>query len=181
MSAIKDSTAGMVGAVSAEMTSTTQGFVGAAATSDMYEVEAGKIAQSRAQSPAVKDFAAMMVKAHTGTTTKLKGIIAANSIQVTPPLHLDNRRQGMIADLRGAKAADFDHRYLTQQEAAHKEAEILMRGCQGWRQCQNQGIRRPDLARGATASGHGAEAGSGRHGRHALKGDAQSTRAPPQP
>jgi putative membrane protein len=34
----------------------------------------------------------------------------------------------MIDDLRGAKAADFDHRYLVQQVAAHKEAQILMRG-----------------------------------------------------
>ena len=31
-------------------------------------------------------------------------------------------------DLRGASAADFDHRYVTQQVAAHKEANILMRG-----------------------------------------------------
>ena len=34
----------------------------------------------------------------------------------------------MIDNLRGAKAADFDHRYLAQQEAAHGEAEILMGG-----------------------------------------------------
>jgi len=40
-SAMEDSAAGMVGKISAEMTSTTQGFVTAAATSDMYEVEAG--------------------------------------------------------------------------------------------------------------------------------------------
>jgi putative membrane protein len=34
----------------------------------------------------------------------------------------------MLDDLRGAKAADFDHRYITQQIAAHKEADILFRG-----------------------------------------------------
>jgi putative membrane protein len=128
MSAVKDSTAGMVGTVSAEMTSTTKGFVTAAATSDMYEVTAGKIAAQRAQSPAVKEFAEEMVKAHTGTTAKLKGIIASNNINVAPPSHVDNRRQGMLDDLRGAKAEDFDHRYIAQQVAAHKEADILMRG-----------------------------------------------------
>ena len=128
MSAVKDTTAGMVGTVSAEMTSTTKGFVTAAATSDMYEVTAGKIAAQRAQSPAVKEFAEEMVKAHTGTTAKLKGIIASNNINVAPPAHVDNRRQGMLDDLRGAKAEDFDHRYITQQVAAHKEADILMRG-----------------------------------------------------
>ena len=128
MSAMKDSTAGMVGKVSAEMTSTTKGFVTAAATSDMYEVTAGKIALQRAQSPDVKAFAQKMVDAHTMTTQKLKGILASNNVNVTPPAHVDNRRQGMLDDLRGAKAADFDHRYITQQIAAHKEADILFRG-----------------------------------------------------
>jgi putative membrane protein len=61
-------------------------------------------------------------------TTKLKGIIAANNINVAPPAHVDSRRQGMLDDLRGAKATDFDHRYVMQQVAAHKEADILMRG-----------------------------------------------------
>jgi len=128
MSAVKDSTAGLVGQVSAEMTSTTKGFVTAAAISDMYEVTAGKIAAQRAQSPEVREFAEKMVKVHTETTDKLKSIIASNHINVTPPAHVDSRRQGMLDDLRGAKAQDFDHRYITQQIAAHKEADILMAG-----------------------------------------------------
>jgi putative membrane protein len=128
VSAVKDGTAGVVGQVSAEMTSTTKGFVTAAATSDMYEVTAGKIAIQRATSPEVKEFATQMVKAHTETTAKLKSILAANNIAVTPPAHVDNRRQGMLDDLRGAKTADFDHRYISQQVAAHKEADILMIG-----------------------------------------------------
>lgn len=128
MSAVKDKTASVVGQASAEMTSTTSGFVDAAAISDMYEVTAGKIALQRAQSPAVKDFAQKMVDAHTATTEKLKTIIASNNINVTPPAHVDQRRQGMLDDLRGAKAQDFDHRYISQQVAAHKEADILFRG-----------------------------------------------------
>jgi len=127
-SAMKDTTAGVVGKVSAEMTHSTTGFVTAAAMSDMYEVEAGKIAAKRASSAAVKDFAEHMVKAHSETADKLKSILASNNISVAPPAHLDNRRQGMIDDLRGAKSEDFDHRYLTQQQAAHEEAQILMRG-----------------------------------------------------
>jgi putative membrane protein len=128
MSAVEDATAGAVGMVSAEMTSTTKGFVDAAATGDMYEVEAGRIAEHRAQSAAVRDFAQHMVEAHTQTTDQLKSILAENNIQIAPPAHLDDRRQGMIDNLRGATAADFDHRYLAQQEAAHREAEILMGG-----------------------------------------------------
>jgi len=128
VSATEDATAGVVGTVSAEMTSTTKGFVTAAATSDMYEVTAGKLAIDRAQSPAVKDFARKMVAAHTKTTATLKSILASNKIDAAPPAHVDDRRQGMLDNLRGASAADFDHRYITQQIAAHKEADILFRG-----------------------------------------------------
>lgn len=127
-SAVKDTTSGLIGKVSAEMTSTTQGFVTAAATSDMYEVEAGKIAAERSTNSAVKDFANHMVEAHTKTTDTLKSVLASNNVKVTPLAHLDTRRQNMIDNLRGAKAEDFDHRYVEQQEAAHEEARILMRG-----------------------------------------------------
>lgn len=128
VSKVEDATAGMVGTISAHMTTTTQGFVTAAATSDMYEVAASKIALQRSSSPAVKAFAQKMIDAHTETTTKLKGIISANNIKAMPPTSVDNRRQGMLDNLRGANAADFDNRYITQQIAAHKEADILMRG-----------------------------------------------------
>lgn len=128
MSAMKDAAAGAMGTISAEMTHTTKGFVKAAAISDMYEVAAGKIAVERAQSPDVKAFAQEMVDAHTKTSDKLKELISANNIKETPPASVDTRRQAMLDHLRGAKAADFDHRYMSQQVAAHKEANILMRG-----------------------------------------------------
>lgn len=128
MSAAEDATAGVVGKVSAEMTSTTKGFVNAAATSDMYEVAAGRIALARAQNQGVKDFAQKMIDAHTQTTSELKGIIASNNLSVAPPAHVDDRRQGMLDNLRGASGADFDNRYITQQIAAHQEADILFRG-----------------------------------------------------
>lgn len=128
VSATEDATAALVGTVSAEMTSTTKGFVTAAATSDMYEVAAGKLAMQRAHSPAVKDFARQMVAAHTRTTATLKDILHEHDVNAAPPAHLDDRRQGMLDNLRGAAAADFDHRYIVQQIAAHREADILFRG-----------------------------------------------------
>ena len=94
-SAVKDTVGYGVGVVSAEMTSTTKGFAEAAATSDMYEVEAGKIAQERAQTAAVKNFGAKMVAAHTETTSKLKSALASTHPDIAPPAHLDNRRQGI--------------------------------------------------------------------------------------
>jgi putative membrane protein len=128
VSATEDAIAALVGRVSAEMTTTTKGFVTAAAISDMYEVAAGKLAAERARSPELKAFANRMVAAHTKTTATLKGILAGNRIDVTPPAALDDRRQGMLDNLKGASAADFDHRYIVQQVAAHREARALFEG-----------------------------------------------------
>jgi putative membrane protein len=127
-SAAKDAAGGAVGQASAELTTTTKGFVDAAATSDMYEVEAGKLAQMRAHMPELKKFAGDMVDAHTKTSDQLKSILARSAPNVMPPTQLDSRREGMLNDLKGAKDADFDGRYIAQQIAAHDEAVILMRG-----------------------------------------------------
>lgn len=128
MSTVQDTTSHVVGTVSAQTTTSLQGFVTGAAISDMYEVEAGKIAQQRATNPDVKAFAAKMVQAHTETTAKLKSILAGMKRQPAAPAHLDDRRQGLIDNLRGASAADFDARYMSQQVDAHKEALSLMKG-----------------------------------------------------
>jgi putative membrane protein len=128
MSAVKDATGHAVGTVSAEMTHSLQGFVTAAAISDMYEVEAGKIAADRSKNAQVRAFAEKMVKAHTATTEKLKSLLVDAGGNVTPPTHLDDRHQGMVDELRGAQDKDFDARYISQQIDAHNEALILMRG-----------------------------------------------------
>ncbi|MGH6871496.1 MAG: DUF4142 domain-containing protein [Rhizomicrobium sp.] len=128
MSGVKDTARHVAGVITAEMTTTLKGFVNAAAQSDMYEVEAGKIAQERSADPEVKAFAAKMIAAHTGTTDKLKSLIASGKLDVTPPATLDDTHQGLIDELRGAKDADFDGRYIAQQIDAHKEALILMQG-----------------------------------------------------
>ena len=127
VSAVQDAVSGAVGTVDAATTTSTQGFTEAAAISDMYEVEAAKIALARSQRADVKAFAQKMLDAHTGTTTELKGIITAEKINVTLPTALDDRRKGMIDNLTGASAADFDGRYIDQQEMAHNEASTLFK------------------------------------------------------
>jgi len=128
MSAVKDTVGHGVGVVSAEMTTTTKGFAEAAAVSGMYEVEAGKIAEQRSQNTSVKNFAGQMVRAHTVTSDKLKSDLASTHPEIQLPAHVDDRHQGMLDELRGAKDADFDSRYMAQQIDEHKEALILMQG-----------------------------------------------------
>ena len=55
----------VVGTINAELTTSTKGFVEGAATGDMYEVQAGQLAVTRAKSPDLKKFAQEMADAHT--------------------------------------------------------------------------------------------------------------------
>src|SRR6202008_2452327 len=74
--AAQDAVAAGDGTIRAELTSSTKGFVDAAALSDMYEVQAGQLASMRAQMPELKKFAKEMVDAHTMTSSQLKSILA---------------------------------------------------------------------------------------------------------
>jgi len=96
-----------------------------AAMSDMYEVEAGKIATQKGQTAPVKGFAEMMVDAHSKTTEELKGIIASEKINVDLPTKLDAKHQKLIDDLNAASSADFDSTYAKQQVDGHQEAVDL--------------------------------------------------------
>ena len=103
----------------------TSDFVQKAAMSDMYEVEAGKIASQKGKSDAVKTFGQMMVDAHSKTTEELKGIVASESIKVDLPAKLDAKHQKLIDDLNGASDADFDKTYAKQQVDGHQDAVSL--------------------------------------------------------
>lgn len=125
---VQDATAAAVGATSAATlgANTLDGYVSNAAEGDMYEIEAGKMAQEKAQNADVKAFGAMLVKDHTASSTEMKPLITAAG--QTPPTELDERRKGMLDNLRAANGADFDKTFLAQQEAAHNEALTLHKG-----------------------------------------------------
>lgn len=128
VNAAQDATGAAVGAVSAATVGqmSTDAFVTNAAISDMYEVQAGQIAQKKGQSQAVKDLGKMLVTEHTAMMNGMKPLVTAAG--KTAPTGLDERRKGMIDNLNAAPAADFDKVFLAQQEAAHNEALTLMQG-----------------------------------------------------
>ncbi len=104
----------------------TDAFVTNAAIGDMYEIQAGQIAQKKGQSQAVKDLGKMLVTEHTAMANEMKPLVTAAG--KTAPTGLDERRKGMIDNLNAAPAADFDNVFLSQQEAAHNEALTLLQG-----------------------------------------------------
>jgi putative membrane protein len=105
----------------------TPDFVQKAAMSDMYEVQAGKLAAEKGQSDAVKQFAQQMVDAHTKTTEALTGIVKSKNIKVDLPSALDSTHQKLIDDLNSASAQDFDKTYAKQQVDAHQQAIDLFK------------------------------------------------------
>lgn len=128
VNAAQDATSAAVGTVSAATVGqvSTDAFVNNAAMGDMYEIQAGRIAEKKGQSAGVKDFGKMMVTDHTALSNEMKPLITAAG--KTPPPALDERRKGMLDNLNAAPASDFDKVYLDQQEAAHNEALTLMQG-----------------------------------------------------
>jgi putative membrane protein len=120
---VQDATAGAVGAAAAPVgAATNETFVMNAAIGDMYVIQAGQIGRGAAE----KALGQKMIADHTKSSGELKPIAQALNIQV--PTELDERRRGMIDNLRGATDQDFDRVYLQQQEAAHNEMSLLLEG-----------------------------------------------------
>ena len=99
-------------------------FVKKAAISDMYEIQASQLAQTKATSADVKSFASRMIADHTKTSTQLKAILASKS-GVTAPKTIDAQHRALLSRLRAAGGAAFDRLYAQQQLEAHQQAVML--------------------------------------------------------
>ena len=128
VNAAQDAVGAAVGQTSAATLGShdTGAFVSNASQSDMYEIEAGKIASTRGKNADVKAFGKMMVSDHTAMSNEMKPLIAAAG--QTPADKLDERRQGFLDNLKQATDANFDKTYIDQQVAAHGEALTLLQG-----------------------------------------------------
>jgi putative membrane protein len=104
---------------------TTTFYIPQSAISDMYEIEAGQLAQVRARAPEVKAFAKMMVADHMKSSGKLRQFVADHPVNIAIPKNIDARRSAMLANLKNAGDAEFDAVYVGQQAAAHDEAYNL--------------------------------------------------------
>jgi putative membrane protein len=105
--------------------STPQGFVSMAASSDMYEIEAGRLAEQNGTSEGVKSFGAMMVMDHTNSSQKLQAAVMESGEGLMVPTAMMPKHQQQLTELQNA-GANFDTVYAQQQVAAHQEALNLM-------------------------------------------------------
>ncbi|UZK66667.1 DUF4142 domain-containing protein [Sphingomonas sp. M1-B02] len=102
------------------------GYVAMAGSSDLYEIESSRLALQRAQSPAVRQFAQMMIDHHTMTTQQVMQAAQAAGMTPPPPMLMPPQR-AMLDELQPATGAAFDRMYLGQQRTAHGMAHALHR------------------------------------------------------
>ena len=128
VNAAQDAASAPVGQMSAATlgANTVEGYVTNAAIGDMYEIQAAEIALERSQNAEVRELAQMIHDDHTAASEAMGLIVQSGQIDAELPTELDERRQGLIDNLRDAD--NFDEVYIDQQVAAHEEALTLHRG-----------------------------------------------------
>jgi putative membrane protein len=103
-------------------TPSAQAFVDEVGAADAFEVAAGRTAAQRAQNPAVKAFAAMMVQDHSRSAEELRTAVEQSGRALRPPGGMDAGRRAELAQLSAASPAAFDRLYVQGQVTAHQAA-----------------------------------------------------------
>jgi len=93
-------------------------FLAAAAQADMTIVHIGKMAQDRAVSSKLKDFANTLVQQHSSDYQEVSEL-AANAGQAIPK-GIDRQNDRIIAALDRSKGKTFDHAFLVRQVTEHE-------------------------------------------------------------
>ncbi|MFI5160853.1 MAG: DUF4142 domain-containing protein [Sphingobacteriales bacterium] len=116
-------------------------FVVTAANDGMAEVAAGKMAQGKAVSTRVKNFASMMVTDHTQAGNELAAIAKTKNIALPSAPNAD--AQKMAADMDKMSGKDFDKDYVNGMVDGHEKAVKLFTDA-------SQNLKDPDLKAFAT-------------------------------
>lgn len=116
---------GMRAAMSGDMTPTRgSAYVQMAASNDMYEIQSSQMAMGRVQTPAVRQFAEMMVRDHSNLSQQLMAAARASGMAMASPTLMPMHAQ-MLARLQGMTGAAFEAEYARQQMMAHEMAVAL--------------------------------------------------------
>ncbi len=94
-------------------------FLTEAAQGGMAEVELGKLASQKAQSPEVKKFGQMMVADHSAANAELKALAAKKNIQI--PADMGSSHKSTLDSMSKLSGAEFDKEYVENMEDDHEE------------------------------------------------------------
>jgi putative membrane protein len=89
------------------------------------EIEAAKIAESRAQSESAKKFATMMIQDHTQNLAESKNLARKDNFGMAKSslaTSLENDAKRSNAQIKKSAKQDFDQAYMKEQVAMHQKA-----------------------------------------------------------
>ena len=89
------------------------------AQANLNEIEGGKAAASKAQSPDVKQFAQKMVDDHTQMLNDLKALARQKSVSLPESVSLKDKAQMKM--MERASGADFDKKYMEEMVKDHQK------------------------------------------------------------
>ncbi|MBT2245024.1 MULTISPECIES: DUF4142 domain-containing protein [Sphingobium] len=113
--------------VSAISSQSSSDYLAQAGAGDLFETESSKAVLEKTQNPKIRNFAQMMIKAHQGSTAKLKDAAAQAKLTVRPPILMPDQ-QSMLDDINAASSDSVDAVYIASQKAAHQAALSLHQG-----------------------------------------------------
>lgn len=106
-------------APAAPLNATDSTFVMEAASGGMMEVEAGNLAQQKASSQRVKDFAAMMIRDHSKANDELKSMASSRNLML--PDSMMKKHKAHLNAMQRMNGKAFDKHYMDMMVNAHKE------------------------------------------------------------
>jgi putative membrane protein len=86
---------------------------------NLAEIEAGKLAASKAESPRVKEFGQRMVDDHGKMLEDLRKLATTKGVQL--PDRVGMREQAEMMKLKTASGSDFDRRFMAQMVKDHEK------------------------------------------------------------
>ena len=109
----------------ADISSADKQFARMAASGGMAEIEAAQLAQQRAGSPQVRQFASRMIADHTDANNELQQIAEQENIDL--PSQPDSKDMTAVKRLSGMNGTQFDQAYAQQELRDHQQDVALFR------------------------------------------------------
>jgi putative membrane protein len=94
--------------------------------SNTAEIDAGKLAKSRAQNPQVRQFAKQMVADHSAMNTELAKNLDLKLMDNDESQRIRQDALHSLEQLKGMQGADFDKAYIDKQVMMHEEVVAMM-------------------------------------------------------
>jgi putative membrane protein len=102
-------------------------FVPMAAMSDLFEIESGKLAESKSHNNDLKAIGKQLITDHTKSSQELEALSKQAGVTFEKPVKLDEKHQQMLDKLDSADGKAFDEAFKGVQIRAHKEGVALFK------------------------------------------------------